>query len=139
MNSFDISDEDSQLVLTEDEQLSMFVHYYTALEFFHPRNVKIVNKAIPEKLKKAQLKRNGRPKLESSTIKVFPLIYSKDTAKQNISFDDFTSNNNANFTRGHFRTYTEEKKLFGRFTGTFFISPHWRGKSSKFNDYELIA
>lgn len=141
MNSYPISDKDSPVQLTEEEENSMFVHYYTALEFFHCRNVKVVNNPIPEKLKKSQTKKSGRAKLESSTIKVYPFIYSKDLSKREIHFDDFTSNNNAHFTRGHFRTYTESAKLFGKYVGTYFISPHWRGSHTdeKIKDYELIA
>jgi len=141
MNSFSMSDKDSNVNLSETEESSMFVHYYTSLEFFHCKNVKIVSQPVPDRLKKSQIKKHGRAKLDSNIIKVYPYVFSKDKSKREISFDDFTMKNNTYFTRGHFRTYTEQAKLFGRFTGTFFISPHWRGKHSDETpkDYELIT
>jgi len=143
MNAFPIYDKDAP-ELTDDEKQSMFVYYYTALEFFNCKNVKIVRQPIPDKLKKAQIKRTGRAQLESSVIKVYPYLYSKDPKKREIAFDNFTTNDKAPYyTRGHFRTYTEEAKLFGKYTGTYFISPHWRNRkdddNAKPKDYELIA
>jgi hypothetical protein len=42
--------------------------------------------------------------------------------------------------RGHLRTYTEEKPLFGKVIGTFFIPAHLRGDEkvgTVVKDYQL--
>ena len=44
--------------------------------------------------------------------------------------------------RGHFATYTEEKKLFGKYTGKFWIPPHMKGKKERgevIKDYSIQA
>jgi hypothetical protein len=46
------------------------------------------------------------------------------------------------FCRGHFKEYTEEKPLFGRFTGMYWWDAHLRGRNKKgfvYKDYEVEA
>ena len=48
--------------------------------------------------------------------------------------------NRSHLVRGHFRTYTKENKLFGKYYGRFWVSPHVRGKNPigvVVKDYEL--
>jgi len=43
--------------------------------------------------------------------------------------------------RGHFKHYTEEKPLFGKYTGLYFWEPHLRGDSKRGfadKDYEYV-
>lgn len=44
--------------------------------------------------------------------------------------------------RGHFKTYTEERPLFGRYAGTFFFRDHARGAKESGEvkkDYDVKA
>lgn len=49
--------------------------------------------------------------------------------------------NRQHIARGHFKTYTDEAPLFGKFTGTYWWESHVRGKADKGEvkkDYEVL-
>jgi len=50
--------------------------------------------------------------------------------------------NRIHLCRGHFKEYTKEKPLFGKYTGTYWWQPTMRGNKKKgviHKDYEVVA
>ena len=92
--------------------------------FMHCHNVSVTTVAPPPKLSKAHRKRHGVPLVRFRTINIEPMrriVHSEGRAAE-------TGIKRAlHICRGHFRTYTPEKPLFGKLAGTIFVPQHARG------------
>ncbi len=108
-----------------------------ALNFIHCKNVVIKAEQIPGKLKKSR-KRKGKPYFEKYyMLQIEPM---KKILRTEGESEKVGIKRALHICRGHFRTYNE-KKLFGKVLGTFWITDHVRGseKIGKIHkDYNIL-
>lgn len=107
--------------------------------FMNCKNVKVEQQEPNAKLSKAFQKRHGRPLLRYHTLEIEPM-------KQVLETEGGASHNGLkkalHICRGHFATYTPDKPLFGKFTGTVWKTAHVRGNASEgivAKDYKVKA
>lgn len=96
-----------------------------ALSLTHCRNVEIVEREIPAAVAKKR-KEKGVPTLKFKQLVIKP-IGGKQTTSAAATKNGMMP---LGFTRAHFKTYTEDRKLFGRWSGTFWWHQHARGNNS---------
>lgn len=93
-----------------------------AISLLHCKNVELVNEPISKKASKRQ-GRNG-DRVIYKTLVIEPL-------KKQIRNENHGEKTNIHralhICRGHFATYTEERPLFGKLSGTFWIPMHVKG------------
>lgn len=127
-------------IYTEEKLLSLDIPFLAV--FLSIINCKNVQKTIQH----VEVLKNKR---KHGIIKKVKKLYSyyiltiKNHAKYNAanSSDDILTHNRIHFCRGHFKNYTPEKPLLGKYTGLYWWEPHIRGKdTSGFvdKDYEVI-
>lgn len=90
------------------------------------KNVEIAEKPIDEKLQKARLRRGKKPLLSMYTLKI-NMPKTGAFKKEQRDPNNETVMKRFHAVRGHFAHYTEEKPLFGKHTGRFFVPAHTRG------------
>lgn len=103
--------------------LSMIVH---TLIFANCKNVQAVEEEnlYPTRQARRAAERRGDPKPPRFyTLRINPNATRKQGAGTGTSGRELS----LHIVRGHFATYTEERKLFGKHAGTFWIPAHVRG------------
>lgn len=88
----------------------------------------------PEKLNKKRIKQGKQPLFSYHTLVIKPV------GKRQESIPKHLWENRIHLQRGHFKTYTAEKPLFGHITGRFWWQPHVRGRNKDgvvMKDYEV--
>ncbi len=123
---FIVGDDDDQ---TEDFQLSflnMMQPAFLTTSFMHCRNISVDNVAPPPKLAKASRKRHGVPLVSYRTINIEPM---RKVLRTEGRSNESGIKHALHICRGHFRTYTPDKPLFGKVTGTIFVPMHARGSA----------
>lgn len=140
----------NQESMSEDEKRNMarsfeaiFLALYFSLCLLHTKNITLKDEPAPFISKKK--KQEARPEsvgLRFKTLDIAPLKeqvrYTSVSAKEE-SGDEIKRA--LHLCRGHYRRYTEEKKLFGRQTGIFWIPEHMRGSKEAGEikkDYRVI-
>jgi hypothetical protein len=78
----------------------------------------------PEKLQKKRAKKNKPPLSSYYVLELKPTVSTQGALKGQWT-------NRVHLCRGHMREYTEDKPLFGRITGRFWIPPHVRGNKQQ--------
>lgn len=92
-----------------------------AVKLLNCKNV-TTEQCIPsEKLNKKRIKNNKHPLFS------YHLLVLKPTTQYEKSIPQHLWENRVHLCRGHFKTYTEENKLFGRLTGRYWWQPQARG------------
>ncbi|MGI9255064.1 MAG: hypothetical protein ACR2J8_15075, partial [Thermomicrobiales bacterium] len=81
--------------------------------------------ALPEKIRKRQAKEIGAEPAIYKTLVIKPMGRKQTTAEQEAN--DSADPRRMHVARGHFKTYTTEKPLFGKYTGTYWWDAHVRG------------
>lgn len=116
---------------TREEALKIkrFLDYHItnvlfATTFSHCNNVEYYDKSHPKSLQKANKKRG---KIPQETYRVLDIGGLKKQAKSESNSSQGELSTALHICRGHFKTYTEEKPLFGKITGTVWCPPHQRG------------
>jgi hypothetical protein len=117
------------------EMMIAFNVLVPTLMFFNCKNVQVVKKEVSIKQDKAMARKNIiDPEFHFIEIhnKAVKNVYEGGVAKRRTL-------THASMVRGHFKTYTEENKLFGQKTGTWFWSSHVRGDfgTPTINDYRV--
>jgi hypothetical protein len=105
------------------------------LDLIHCQNIAIADNHPPAKLNKKRAKNNKCPLFTYKTLVIKPT-----GKKQEAQDAQDLWENRVHLCRGHFKTYTEEKPLFGRITGRYFWQPSVRGTKSKgivMKNYEI--
>lgn len=95
-----------------------------AVSFCHCKNVDTVEHVPQEKLSHAFKKRNGKPLTKYYTLNIDPL--KRALAREGRSASRGIAHA-MHVCRGHFRTYSSERPLFGKVIGTFWVPDHVRG------------
>jgi hypothetical protein len=127
---------------TEDIQLAyltMMQPAFLATSFMHCRNIIVNEVAPPRKLAKASRKRHGVPLVSYRTINIEPM---RKLLRSEGRSNETGIKHALHICRGHFRTYTPDKPLFGKVTGTVFVPMHARGSAQEgivVQNYTVIA
>jgi hypothetical protein len=88
----------------------------------------------PDRLNKKRIRQGRQPLFSYHTLVIKPI------GKRQESIPKHLWENRIHLQRGHFKTYTIEKPLFGRITGRFWWQPHVRGQNKDgivLKDYEV--
>lgn len=95
-----------------------------AICFAHCKNVDLEPQEPPEKLSRKHERKHGKALSRYHVLQIDParkLLESEgDIQRSGIK-------KALHLTRGHFRTYTPDKPLFGKYTGTVWVPQHMRG------------
>jgi hypothetical protein len=97
-------------------------HVMQALSILNCKNITTIDNPPPAKLNKKRLKKRKQELFSYKTLIIRPT-----GNKQGIQQAQGLWNNRVHICRGHFKTYTEERPLFGRLTGRYWWQPHARG------------
>lgn len=104
--------------------------------FFSCKNIGTETVEPPAKLNKARKKKGKLPLFTYKTLVIKP------TGKKQESIPKHLWGNRVHLCRGHFKTYTKEKPLFGRLTGRYWWQPSVRGNKKLgvvHKDYKIEA
>lgn len=94
-----------------------------ALMLLNCRNITTETVPAPENLNKKRAKKGKQPIFSYHTLVIKPM------GKNQKSTPKHLWENRIHLQRGHFKTYTKESPLFGRYTGRFWWQPHVRGQN----------
>lgn len=114
-----------------------FAEIYQALMLMNCKNISYADHE-PKPLTKKQKRRGEKRGVSFKTI----VIDTDDTYYFRSKAQDPKNHNALHMCRGHFVTYTDDNKLFGKYTGRYWRRPHLRGKNKdavNINDYKLIG
>lgn len=112
---------------------------FFANSLMHCRNVELNTETPDFKLSRAFQRRSGKPLTKFYTLSIGP-IGSKTEARS--ASKGIKIPKSLHICRGHFSTYTEDKPLFGKYAGQFWIPAHVRGSEKVgrvFKDYSVEA
>lgn len=101
------------------------------------KNVEVEERHPPPKLSKAHQRRTGEPLVSFKTLRVTPMGGRGDNAPSGDGLD-----RPLHIVRGHFKTFTPERPLFGRLVGTYWWSSTLRGSAEHgvvVKDYEVAV
>ncbi len=112
------------------------------LTLLNCKNIATEN-VLPSRPLRRRCERSGLSK-ESLIYKILKIRLSKGKEIKYWSGYRINPNNNqrAHLVRGHFKTYTEDKPLMGKYIGTWFWPPHLAGNREKgvvLKDYEVVG
>ena len=100
------------------------------------KNVEFKTFNADAKIQKKRIRNKRLPITEYHTLIIKPSKSKKSGPPQ------YLWSTRTHMCRGHFRTYTKESPLFGKYTGRFWIPQHVRGSGNQgtvIKDYELEA
>ncbi len=107
------------------KQMSSFIYpAFLALSFLHCKNVALDANEPPLKPSRKHQRNHGRPLTKYYTLEIEPM---RQTLKTEGKSDEVGVRRALHICRGHFATYTPDKPLFGKVTGTFWRDAHVRG------------
>jgi len=110
-----------------------------AVSLLHCKNVRTVEHATPPKVA-AKRRKAGKP--VGVTYKTLVIDGMKETLRTEGRSGENGLKKAMHICRGHFATYTEDKPLFGKITGTFWKPMHTRGSKKRGEvkkDYKVVA
>lgn len=129
---------------TEPEQNKAFfatvLHpFWFAVSLLHCKNVELVDKPISRQYRR-MMERKGEPITQYKTLVIEP--FKKQVRNEARESGQNEIERALHICRGHFRTYSEDKPLFGKISGTFWIPMHVRGNADVGTiekDYKVVA
>ncbi len=95
-----------------------------AVAFTHCKNVVVSPVEPPEKPSKKHERKFGRPLVRYNILEIEPMKHVLSTEGRS---ETDGLKRALHITRGHFRRYSDEKPLFGKYVGNFWVSQHTRG------------
>lgn len=102
--------------------------YFMAISFAHCKNVRVSNHATAPKVA-AKRQKAGKP--VGVTYKTLVIDPMKEVLRTEGGIEKNGAKKALHICRGHFATYTADKPLFGRVTGTFWKPMHVRGNKAR--------
>jgi hypothetical protein len=99
-----------------------------AIQLLNCRNIELSPNYPPVKLNKARKKKNKEPLLKYYTLDIVKPTIKSTSGKVSQGTID---RKRFHFCRGHFKEYTKDKPLFGKYTGLYWWEPHVRGDKKK--------
>lgn len=114
--------------LTDDVLKSVFADtlpFLFCLSLTHCRNVEVVESTMPPTVAKKR-KEKDIPVFKFKHLVIKP-VAGKRTINQNESMTKQNGMMPIHFVRAHFKSFTEERPLFGKHTGVYFWQIHARG------------
>jgi len=115
----------------------LFCPALLALSFLHCKNVKVARQVPPAKLSRAFQRRHGHPLVRFHTLEITPM---KKVLEQHTPGGVTGIKQALHICRGHFKTFTPDRRLFGRHTGTYWWESHVRGSVERgvsLKDYQV--
>jgi hypothetical protein len=123
-----------------DNTLSVMVFpALLALCFLNCKNVRAEKEPLDPHFAKIYQKKHKKPLMQYKTLKIEGM---KSEIRKGSKAAGTGIEKGMHICRGHFKTFTEDKPLFGRVTGRFFFAQHVRGKKEKgviVKDYDVRA
>jgi hypothetical protein len=95
-----------------------------ALSFLHCKNVKVEADTVPQEMARTYERRNKRPLIRYKTLEITPM---REVLRREGQSESTGLKRALHICRGHFATYSEDRPLFGRVSGTFWKPAHVRG------------
>lgn len=121
-----------------NEELSKFLHpALLAVSFMHCKNVAFDQYKPPEKISRKHERRHGLPLTKYYTLEIDPI---RKLLRDEGGAEKTGLKHALHICRGHFKTYTDEKPLFGKRTGTYWWPQTVRGSKARgevVKDYSL--
>lgn len=126
-----------------DEAHRFAVHTEVELAFYaicfaHCRGT-VIQESLPPRPVRRQLQREGKPVLRFKVLEIGPAT---SVLREGARQSGGSVVRALHICRGHFAQYTDEKPLFGKLTGTFYIPMHTRGSlkaGAVVKDYNVKA
>lgn len=106
--------------------ISLLWAFLLTISFMHCKNVVRQENTPPEKLSKARTRRHGEPLLRYTTLVIDPMravLESEGKASETGIVQAL------HICRGHFKSFSMDKPLFGKVSGRFWWPQHMRGNS----------
>jgi hypothetical protein len=101
------------------------------------KNVDTEDHRPDARLSKANVKRRGEPLVKFKTLTIRPMGGSRETGRR---VELGGGQSSLHLVRGHFKTFSQERPLFGSIVGTYWWSPNVRGNAevgTVVKDYSL--
>jgi len=95
------------------------------IDLLNCKNISTIDNDPPLKLNKKRIKNGKQPLFTYKTLVIKP------TNKRQNSISKDIWDNRVHLCRGHFKEYTGENPLFGKYTGRYWWQPSVRGNKSK--------
>jgi len=110
---------------------------FLAISFLHCKNVKVERENPPQKLSRAFQRRHGHPLTQFHTLQITPMrkVLEREGQSESLGLKKAL-----HICRGHFKTFTPDRKLFGRHIGTYWWDAHVRGTTEQgiaLKDYQV--
>lgn len=99
-----------------------------SVSFMHCKNVVLSPVEPPRKSSLKHERKHGSPLSRYHILEIEPM---KTVLKTEGRVEEVGLKRALHIARGHFRTYSEEKPLFGKFAGTVWIAQHARGSRDR--------
>lgn len=96
---------------------------YTSFVFMNCKNIELVDAPVTRQMKR-MAQRQHKPITKKKLLVIEPF---KTTIRQDGGAKETEIKRALHIARGHFRTYSEERPLFGKYSGTYWIPMHTRG------------
>ena len=109
------------------------------LAFMHCKNVELYPNEPPTKLSKKHRRKSGHGLTKYYTLTIEPL---KASLRKASGGERISTERALHICRGHFATYSDEKPLFGKYSGTYWKPQHVRGSKESgevIKDYAVKA
>ncbi len=106
---------------------SVLMPVYFAISLLHCKNVATTDHHVPPKVAAKRIRNGKPPGVTYKTLEIGPM---KQILKTKGKSDEVGLKKALHICRGHFATYTPERPLFGKITGTFWRPMHVRGSKA---------
>jgi hypothetical protein len=123
------------------EQMMSYIPFsLMAISLMHCKNVttEVQKPDVSRQVRRHWQQKHGRPLSSYRVLKIKPRGDGRAERDQPSAATGLTREHIA---RGHFKTFTEDKKLFGKWTGTYWWEPQLRGnpqRGTAYKDYEVV-
>lgn len=107
--------------------------------FTHCKNVSIVEQ-LPSRQERRQAQKRGYTPVRYRTVVIDPTKQRSTNENPLPAASEDKPHRRIHLARGHFAHYTEDKPLFGKYTGTFWRPAHVRGSAevgTVYKDYKV--